>query len=49
MAAYNCAVLLEYMGRYNEVKYYLEESLRAFALPDAKIMLQDYRLYRVQH
>lgn len=48
MAAYNCAVLLEYMGRYNEVRYYLEESLRASALPDAKVMLQDYLLYRVQ-
>jgi len=47
-ASYYCAVLLEYMGRYNEVKFYLEESLRGYYSPDAEIMLQDYRLYRVQ-
>lgn len=49
MAAYNCAVLLEYLGRYNEVSYYLEESLRAYDLPDARIMIRDYRLFRTQY
>jgi hypothetical protein len=47
-ASYCCAVLLEYMGRYNEVKFYLEESLRGYYSPDAEMMLKDYRLYRVQ-
>jgi hypothetical protein len=47
-ASYYCAVLLEYMERYNEVKFYLEESLRGYYILDAEIMLRDYRLYRVQ-
>ena len=48
-AAYNCAVLLEYMERYNEVKYYLQESQRLFTVPEAFEMLHDYRLFRAIH
>lgn len=45
-AAYNCAVLLEFMERYNEVKYYLLESQKRANLFQAHVMLEDYRLYR---
>jgi hypothetical protein len=45
-AAYNCAVLLEFMERYNEVKYYLLESQKRTNLFQAQVMLDDYRLYR---
>lgn len=42
-AYYNCAVLLEQMGRYEKVKPYLQESLRIQSnLADAREMLWDY-------
>jgi hypothetical protein len=42
-AYYNCAVLLEQMGRYEKVKPYLQESLRIQStFADAREMLQDY-------
>lgn len=47
-AAYNCAVLLEYMERYSEVKQYLLESQKRYYLIDADVMLDDYRMYRSQ-
>lgn len=49
MAAYNCAVLLEYMGQYNKVKYYLEESLARQKMMETEVMLQDYRLFKAIH
>lgn len=42
-AYYNCAVLLEQMGRYEKVKPYLQESLRIQStFDDARDMLRDY-------
>lgn len=42
-AYYNCAVLLEQMGRYEKVKPYLQESLRIQStFADAREMLRDY-------
>lgn len=42
-AYYNCAVLLEQMGRYEKVKPYLQESLRIQStFDDAREMLRDY-------
>ncbi len=49
MAAYNCAVLLEYMGQYNKVKYYLEESMARQKMMETEVMLQDYRLFKAIH
>lgn len=49
MAAYNCAVMLEYLGQYNKVKHYLEQSLAKYRLPETEIMLQDYRLFKSIH
>lgn len=48
MASYNCAVLLEFLGQYDKVKYYLEESERKqrVQMPEVQMMLTDYRLYR---
>lgn len=43
-AAYNCAVLLEFMERYSEVKYYLLESQKYTVLFEVEVMLDDYRL-----
>jgi hypothetical protein len=41
-ASYNCAVLLENLGRYDEVKHYLDLSLRTFPLSNAQNMMKDY-------
>ena len=49
MAAYNCAVLLEYSGQHNKVKYYLEKSYAIEPLPATESMLFDYRLYKALH
>ncbi len=49
MAAYNCAVLLEHLGQYNRVKYYIEESLAKQRMPEAEEMLLDYRIFKVIH
>lgn len=46
LAGYNCAVLLEYLGRYDQVKYYLEKSLNTYSTPQAEEMMMDYRPYR---
>jgi hypothetical protein len=43
MASYNCAVLLERSGDYDQVKSYLKESLLKYNLPPAREMMFDYR------
>jgi len=45
-AAFNCAVILEHEGKYNQVKYYLDESLRFGKLTEARSMMDDYWVYR---
>jgi hypothetical protein len=41
-AALNCAILLEYLGRPEKIKSYLETSLATYWLQDADIMMMDY-------
>jgi hypothetical protein len=49
MAAYNCAVLLEHLGQYSRVKYYLEESMARQPMPETEVMLLDYRIFKAIH
>jgi len=41
-AYYNCAVFLEYEGKYESAKIYLQEALKRNTLQEAEIMLLDY-------
>jgi hypothetical protein len=49
MASYNCAVLLEHLGQYSRVKYYLQESMAWQPMPETEVMLLDYRLFKAIH
>jgi len=49
MAAYNCAVLLEHLGQFSRVKYYLQESMARQPMPETEVMLLDYRLFKAIH
>jgi hypothetical protein len=42
-ANYNCAVLLEMRNLFSDAKFHLAESLNLFPLPEAKLMMNDYK------